>query len=143
MVTPQLRVFEAILRTTIVRSINSCRIQTFDKDLSTPTMATPQARALKSTSGTSPPTRRAYNGSCHCGATKYIVYLTLPTDSIHPKSPPPGTTPIYKCNCTLCAKMGLFHTRPINPPQDFLLLSPLNPMSGGLQDYHARSNWFF
>jgi len=42
--------------------------------------------------------------------------------------------------------MGLFHVRPIDPPTDFQLLSPLNPTSGGLSDYQcfAKVNhWYF
>jgi hypothetical protein len=96
--------------------------------------------------------RRAYNGSCHCGATKYILYLTLPTAS-SPK-PPIQTVAkesglrIYKCNCTVCQKMSIFHIRLPNAPTDFLLLSPLNPPSpnSGLTSYKVNAglhNWYF
>jgi hypothetical protein len=33
--------------------------------------------------------------------------------------------------------MGLFRVRPINPPLDIQILSPLNPSSGGLADYQC------
>ncbi|KAF2422397.1 hypothetical protein EJ08DRAFT_481734 [Tothia fuscella] len=90
-------------------------------------------------------TRRPYKGSCHCGTIKYITYLTLP----FPDSPFPSPDPktgmaersgqrLYKCNCTVCHKMGILHLRLQNPPTDFLLLSSsLDPMSpeGGISDY--------
>ncbi|KAH6666076.1 hypothetical protein B0J14DRAFT_605257 [Halenospora varia] len=86
----------------------------------------------------SPPTRRPYKGSCHCGHTKYIVYLTLPPHLLDPKTAnanPTLTTRIRKCNCSTCHKMGLFHVRLVDAPNDFLLLSPPNPEQGGLNDY--------
>jgi hypothetical protein len=42
--------------------------------------------------------------------------------------------------------MGYFHLRPINPPLDFQILSPLNPTSGGLADYQCfikNCHWYF
>ena len=95
---------------------------------------------------TSQESRRPYHGSCHCGHIRYIAYLTFPSSSIKPSQPPTGTSRIYKCNCTTCRKMGLFHVRPIDPPADFQLLSPLNPTSGGLQDYQCfakKTHWYF
>jgi hypothetical protein len=94
-------------------------------------------------SSTTHPTRRPYHGSCHCGKTRYIVYLTLPpTLSAYP----PESIAIYKCNCSTCLKMSYFHTRPIDSPNDFQLLSPLNPTTGGLNDYTCFDkdiHWYF
>jgi hypothetical protein len=73
------------------------------------------------------PIRRPYTGSCHCGATKFIAFLTLP------HTPPPVSSILnvgqrfYRCNCTVCHKSGLFHIRLANAVSDFLLLSPLDP----------------
>ncbi|KAH8676428.1 hypothetical protein BGZ60DRAFT_504040 [Tricladium varicosporioides] len=85
-----------------------------------------------------PLTRHPYHGSCHCGHTKYIVYLTLPPLLVDPKaanSNPTSSIRIRKCNCSTCHKMSSFHIRLMDAPNDFLLLSPLNPESGGLADY--------
>jgi hypothetical protein len=73
---------------------------------------------------TTVPVRRPYTRSCHCGNTQYIVYLTLPpiVDTAAPRG---SSVRIYKCNCSTCQKMGLFHVRPINPATDFVVLSPL------------------
>ncbi|KAK1763970.1 hypothetical protein QBC33DRAFT_572916 [Phialemonium atrogriseum] len=86
------------------------------------------------------PTRQPYTGSCHCGAVKYILYLTLPHD------PPPASQRrnpdgsmrqiFYRCNCTTCHKAGLLHIRLPHPPDDFLLLAPLDPL-GELGDYQC------
>ncbi|KAM0335129.1 hypothetical protein ACHAQA_000169 [Verticillium albo-atrum] len=83
----------------------------------------------------STPTRRPLTGSCHCKATRYIVYLTLPLE-IHPVTPvqrssPPGLQCIYRCNCTVCHKAGILHVRPLSPPDDFVLLAPLDPTELG------------
>jgi hypothetical protein len=95
-----------------------------------------------SSNPSSPPTRRPYHGSCQCGHTRYIAYLTFP----------PGRQPgspgihIYKCNCTTCQKMSYFHLRLDDAPGDFHLLNPLNPATGGLGDYRCASkkaSWFF
>ena len=78
-------------------------------------------------------TRRPYTGSCHCGAIRYIVYLSMPHD-------PPAPDQLrsedgrlrrqlfYRCNCTTCHKAGLMHLRLPSPPDDFLLLAPLDPL---------------
>ncbi|KAF1985269.1 hypothetical protein K402DRAFT_394966 [Aulographum hederae CBS 113979] len=100
----------------------------------------------------SPPessSRRPYTGSCHCGHTKYIAFLTFP---IVPGCAPGDGIRVYKCNCTTCHKMGYLHTRLPNKNQDFLLLSPV-PESGaslagegGLADYRTGSKktaWYF
>jgi hypothetical protein len=39
-----------------------------------------------------------------------------------------GKQRIYRCNCTSCHKAGLLHVRVPSPPDDFLLLSPLDPL---------------
>ncbi|OAQ57999.1 hypothetical protein VFPPC_11748 [Pochonia chlamydosporia 170] len=83
------------------------------------------------------PTRVPFTGSCHCGGTQYVLFLTLP----HPYSetlppPPSGVQRFYRCNCTTCHKRGHFHIRPLSPTDDFLLLSPLDPLEQ-LGDYQC------
>jgi len=88
------------------------------------------------------PQRRPYHGSCHCGHTKYIVYLTIPPAPVQLNESPSagkGLTRFYRCNCSTCHKAGIFHTRPAHPPSDFLLLSPLDPGTG-LGDYTCFSS---
>lgn len=97
-------------------------------------------------------TRRPYTGSCHCGHVKYIVYLSLPA------LPYPKTTQtefrkdsghrIYKCNCTICHKAGIFHIRTLDPANDFFVISPKNPMEegSGLKSYIPKGmtgTWHF
>ena len=106
-------------------------------------MATP---TQSSTTTDNPPTRRAYKGSCHCGHIQYIAHLTLPPPLVVAIAPnASSTTRLRKCNCSTCHKMGLFHVRLMDAPNDFLLLSPLNPEQGGLTDYtcFARKNHFY
>ena len=78
---------------------------------------------------TAKPTRLAFSGSCHCRQTRYIVFYTLPhmphSDSSSLKH---VGQRIYKCNCTTCQKLSIFHTRVNEPASDFLLLSPLDPL---------------
>ncbi|KAF2192821.1 hypothetical protein K469DRAFT_731248 [Zopfia rhizophila CBS 207.26] len=83
-------------------------------------------------SATSPLARRPYYGSCHCGYTRYVCYLTLLPAIIHPNAPT-NNTRICKCNCTTCHKTSLFHVRLGDAPNDFILLSPTNP----------SAHWFF
>jgi hypothetical protein len=71
---------------------------------------------------TSSSTRRPYTGSCHCGRTQYIAHLTLPPTDLSPHPDPTSTVRIRKCNCTACHKMGLFHVRLMDSPNDFVLL---------------------
>ncbi|KAJ6443475.1 cellobiose dehydrogenase [Purpureocillium lavendulum] len=85
------------------------------------------------------PARTPLTGSCHCGATKYILFLTLPHPLPHPHaggeaSPPKSSQRFYRCNCTVCHKAGFFHVRPASPADDFLLLSPTDPFDA-LGDY--------
>jgi len=95
--------------------------------------------------------RRPYHGSCHCGTIKYIAYLTLPPSE---SSPDVQTfrqnsgLSIYKCNCTVCHKMGIFHLRLASAPDDFMLLSPTDPDAegSGVSKYMCnaqKSSWFF
>lgn len=89
--------------------------------------------------------RRPYRGSCHCGHTKYIIYLTLPPPLISDNPPSASSTVrLRKCNCTTCHKMAYFHIRPMDSPNDFQLLSPSDPSQ--LSDYTCfdkRIHWYF
>ena len=90
------------------------------------------------------PGTRPYKGSCHCGAIKYIIFLTLP----HlPTNSGPSQT-FHKCNCTICHKLALLHVRVASPADDFILLSPSDPLQGvALGHYHTTSkphiHWLF
>lgn len=82
----------------------------------------------------STPTRKPYHGSCHCGATRYLIFLTLPHTAppAAAKFPPAAGTPVpqmlYRCNCTICQKTGFFHVRVPFAPDDFFVLSPGDPL---------------
>ncbi|GAB1317675.1 Centromere protein V [Madurella fahalii] len=96
-----------------------------------------------------PSTRRPYTGSCHCGIIKYIVYLTLPHVPPEPMDlrdkDGRRRQVFYRCNCTTCQKAGFLHMRLPSPPDDFLLLSPLDPLRE-LSDYQCferRLHWLF
>lgn len=80
------------------------------------------------------PTRQPITGSCHCGTIKYIAFLTLP--HIHNESDPPTKKDqrVYRCNCTMCHKAGFFHVSVADKTDDFMLLSPLDPLQE-LGDY--------
>ncbi|OAA60097.1 DUF636 domain-containing protein [Cordyceps fumosorosea ARSEF 2679] len=82
------------------------------------------------------PRRAPLHGGCHCGATRYVLFLTLPAPPPDPSSPPPGAGQqrFQRCNCTTCHKMGLFHVKPASAARDFLLLRPLDPYAA-LGDY--------
>ncbi|POR32201.1 DUF636 domain-containing protein [Tolypocladium paradoxum] len=82
----------------------------------------------------SPSARHALNGSCHCGALRYIVFLTLPHPHPGGQAPPRGSQRFYRCNCTICHKAGFFHVRVASSADDFLLLAPLDPLAD-LGDY--------
>ncbi|KAM0254368.1 hypothetical protein ACHAQJ_006837 [Trichoderma viride] len=95
------------------------------------------SRDSASTDAVSPrPQRLPYSGSCHCGTIRYIVFLTLPPASLVNAETPPsrGVQRIYRCNCTVCHKSGFLHVRPASAFDDFLLLSPLDPLES-LGDY--------
>lgn len=95
------------------------------------------------------PVRRPYTGSCHCGTIRYIVYLTLPHT-------PPSPSDLrdqdgrrrqvfYRCNCTTCQKAGVLHMRLPSPPDDFVLLAPLDPLRelADYQCFERRLHWLF
>ncbi|KAK3935065.1 hypothetical protein QBC46DRAFT_398415 [Diplogelasinospora grovesii] len=94
------------------------------------------------------PARKPYTGSCHCGAVRYIVYLTLPLQQLNLSDPPSATDPpqvVYRCNCTTCQKTGVLHLRLRSAPDDFALLAPLGPLSE-LADYSCFAgdlHWLF
>lgn len=73
-------------------------------------------------------------GGCHCGATRYVLFFTLPAPHTESSPPKEGEQRISRCNCTTCHKMGLFHLKPADPAADFLLLRPLDPYAD-LGDY--------
>lgn len=51
---------------------------------------------------------------------------------------------IYKCNCTTCQKMGMFHLRPINPTEDYILTSPATIEElGDYRCYAKKHGWYF
>ena len=84
---------------------------------------------------------KTYPGSCHCGNIKYLVKLSLPPQKgAHPFDQKPK---IYKCNCTTCHKMGLFHVRPVNPGDQFLLLSPDPSELGEYRCFSKNHAWHF
>lgn len=90
------------------------------------------------------PSRQPFTGSCHCGATKYIVYLILPPHApgVRGKKHGPDGRLLqnfYRCNCTTCIKAGILHIRLPNPAEDFVLLSPLDPLAE-LGDYTCNKN---
>lgn len=70
--------------------------------------------------------RRPYHGSCRCGFIRYIAMVSLPPN-VDKDADHRSTVRFYKCNCTLCMKAGMFHMRLPDAPNDFYLLSPLNP----------------
>ncbi|KAF2503350.1 hypothetical protein BU16DRAFT_569191 [Lophium mytilinum] len=99
---------------------------------------------------TDSPGRRLYNGSCHCGYTRYRCLLTFPPPAVHVTVNASITTRMRKCNCTSCHKTNFFHVRPQSSPDDFVLLAPTNPFDdpadGGLADYQCFAkftHWFF
>ena len=88
------------------------------------------------------PTRRPYLGSCHCGKIRYIAFLTLPAKPPYVWADKSATTPpqmIRRCNCTWCHKTSYLHVRLANPPNDFVLLSPLDPFKE-LGNYNIREH---
>jgi len=89
-------------------------------------------------------TRRPYNGSCHCGQIKYILWATFPPPQQQARIPAPNTVRAYKCNCTLCHKASIFHIRLPSAPDDFVLVTPLDIKELG--DYRCNGGsirWLF
>lgn len=76
--------------------------------------------------------RRFFKGSCHCGSVRYLVRMT-PTHLPLYKG-----ERIYRCNCTICHKIGHLHLRPASAVADFILLSPIDPFES-LGDYLCDS----
>jgi len=94
-------------------------------------------------------TRYPLKGSCHCRSIQYLIYLELPpatlsgsTRTADLKQP---TVRIRKCNCSTCHKIGFFHVRVPYAPDDFVLLSPLDPLNelGDYLVYDKRIHWLF
>lgn len=75
--------------------------------------------------------RRFYSGSCYCGTIRYVIRLHDSTATDIPKD-----EKYYRCNCTICHKMGYFHMRPMDHKADFYLLSgdPFTTMG----NYHPK-----
>ncbi|KAH8900180.1 hypothetical protein GQ53DRAFT_741139 [Thozetella sp. PMI_491] len=87
--------------------------------------------------------RRPFTGSCHCGNVKYVVYLKVPHQLPDPPKMP--TQWAYRCSCTSCHKTGVLHLRLQSAPDDFALLSPLDPLAE-LSDYQCfekNLHWLF
>lgn len=90
-------------------------------------------------------TRKPYTGSCHCGAFKYIVFLSLPHQPHEKGQDRSLFQRLYRCNCTICHKRGHFHVRVASDPDDFLVLSPADPLRE-LGDYTCGKgliHWLF
>ncbi|KAF2678774.1 hypothetical protein K458DRAFT_316299 [Lentithecium fluviatile CBS 122367] len=86
---------------------------------------------------------QVYHGSCHCGHVKYQLRLTLPP-ALGPDHHLQKATRIYKCNCSTCHKMGMFHCRPIDTYDDFILISPSDPKELGVYNaFGGKVNWYF
>ncbi|KAL7929714.1 DUF636 domain-containing protein [Trichoderma chlorosporum] len=91
------------------------------------------------------PKKVPLSGGCHCGATRYVLNLTLPAPHNQSNPPQQGDQKIYRCNCTTCHKLGLFHLKPADPHNDFLLLSPLDPLTqlGDYLTFNRDIHFFF
>ncbi|KAK2616211.1 hypothetical protein QQS21_000843 [Conoideocrella luteorostrata] len=91
------------------------------------------------------PTRQPVTGSCHCGAIKYVAFLTLPHPYNESNVPSWSDQRIYRCNCTVCHKLGYLHVSVADKTNDFLLLSPTNPLEE-LGDYRINNkavHWWY
>jgi hypothetical protein len=85
---------------------------------------------------------KAYPGSCHCGDVQYQLKLKFPPDMESAQNK--DTIRIYKCNCTVCQKMGFFHCRPVTPADDFILTSPTAIEElGEYRTGSKKSAWYF
>lgn len=71
-----------------------------------------------------PPGTVPLHGSCHCRHVRYVLYFAPPPLPVDPDAPSGRATRIYRCNCTVCHKAGLFHLRLGRAPEQFFLLSP-------------------
>ena len=82
--------------------------------------------------------RQPFTGSCHCGKTRFLIYLTLPHTNLPEGTKPKSKTQrIYRCNCSVCHKSGIFHVRTHDFKNDFLLFSPTDPEQS-LGDYRCN-----
>lgn len=93
--------------------------------------------------------REPYIGSCHCGRIKYVAFISMPPALALVKDDQPPLSQeekmarvrFYKCNCSTCHKMGLFHLRVADKANDFYVFSPLtlpadeNDTSGDVRTY--------
>jgi hypothetical protein len=70
------------------------------------------------------PDKKPFHGSCHCGAIRYTIRVSLPT--------PPVAT---RCNCTICLKTQFTSLQVA--PADFTLESPAS--EDQVPDYQWRS----
>jgi hypothetical protein len=85
-------------------------------------------------------TNDIYHGSCHCGDVQYQIRLKFPPVN----KPNVETIKLYKCNCTVCHKMGFFHCRPISPADDFILTSPSAIEElGDYRVFTKETGWYF
>jgi hypothetical protein len=91
--------------------------------------------------------RKPYRGSCHCGKIKYVVWLVLPPANLDLDTSCGTSIRMYKCNCSTCLKLGMFHLRLEDSPNDFVVLSPLSfEEPGVLGDYRTFAgeyHWYF
>lgn len=87
----------------------------------------------------------AYTGSCHCGFVQYQIRLTFPPVCDRQAADfDTKSISLYKCNCSTCQKMGFFHCRPIDPQEDFVLISPTNlDELGDYRTFAKTSGWYF
>ncbi|KAE8374859.1 hypothetical protein BDV26DRAFT_269255 [Aspergillus bertholletiae] len=86
-----------------------------------------------------------YHGSCHCGFIRYIAFIPLPPAvALGPDVATGSRARFYKCNCSTCHKMGLFHMRLPDAPSQFFLLSPLDRDTlANYKCFKRHVDWFF
>ncbi|KAF2789001.1 hypothetical protein K505DRAFT_328536 [Melanomma pulvis-pyrius CBS 109.77] len=80
-----------------------------------------------------------HHGSCHCGNVQYQIRLKFPPVL----TPGAESIRLYKCNCTVCHKMGFFHCRPISPADDFIVTSPSIEELGDYRVFAKKTGWYF
>jgi hypothetical protein len=89
-------------------------------------------------------TANTYKGSCHCGDIQYQVKLTFPPEKDVDTAYDSKSLRLYKCNCRTCQKMGLFHCRPTDPGNNFILTSPSTiEQLGDYRTGPGRNGWYF
>ncbi|KAF1954384.1 hypothetical protein CC80DRAFT_493865 [Byssothecium circinans] len=87
---------------------------------------------------------KVYDGVCHCGNVKYRIRLALPPQMDSDPGTKAKVTRIYKCNCTTCLKLNMFHTRPAEPENDFIVTSPSTIEELGIYNaFGGKNNWYF